>query len=402
MAANPGDDTIYLVGTSGHPNYGDEFITAAWLKHLAAARPDAEIWLDCHSPGQAAHLFDGLHPRLHFTDTLFRVVWESKELPRGEADHRVRQHVRDLGTPRFDLGLLALRRASTVHFLGGGYINNRWPFHVGLLHAAAELREISDVRLVATGLGLTPPGDEDSLLEALKSFDHVTVRDTPSAALTGARLAPDDAFLGVRELPSFGSEPTADQDGDVWVCLQHDLASEDTFDAVVEATRAALTAPGMEGRTVRYLEALPGVDRVAYERLADLIPEDNFTSFVRLWHEGFPAAPGQTWFTTRFHVHLLAALSGAHGAALEINEDYYRVKHASLVDLGTGWSVTPAGSTTVAAPSVSKGFPYKSRTVSQDKLDEAAALYPKVSAPEPVQEASPAAPRKGRGWRSRW
>lgn len=401
MAANPGD-TIYLVGTCGHPNYGDEFITAAWLKHLAAVRPDAEVWLDCHSPGQAAHLFGELHPRLHFTDTLFRVVWQSKDLPRAEADQWVRDRVRDLGTPRFDLGLLGLRRASVVHFLGGGYIIDRWPFHVSLLHAGAALREVTETTLVATGHGFTPSDDEASLLEALKSFDHVSVRDAPSAELTGARLVPDDAFLGVRELPYFGTEPQAGQDGDVWVCLQHDLASEETFDAVVEATRAALTAPGMEGRTLHYLEALPGVDRVAYERLADLIPEDNFMSFVRLWHEGFPAEPGQTWFTTRFHVHLLAALSGARGAAVEINDDLYRVKHASLAALGTGWSVTPAGSTSVAEPSISKGFPYKGRTLSQDKLDEAATIYPRLAAPEPVQQSAPETPRKGLGgWRSR-
>ena len=402
MAETP-RETIYLVGTSGHPNYEDEFVTAAWLKHLGEVRPDAEVWLDCPVPGQASHLFSELHPRLRFTDSLFRLVWESRDMPEDEAQDFIRGRVQHLGTPRFDLGLLALRRAGTLHVLGGGYINDRWPFHVGLVQAAAALREVADTSLVATGQGLMPAARTPRLLEALGAFDHVSVRDTPSAELASAHLGPDDAFLGVRELPGFAAQPT-EQDGEVWVCLQNDLASPETFDTVVEATRALLTSPEMAGRPIHYVEAMPGIDRVAYDRLSDVIPEDNFLSFVRLWHGEFPARAGQTWITTRSHLHLLAAACGAAGTAVELNDDYDRVKHAALVELGSGWSVTPVGATTLEAPSVSKGFPYKCRTVSQDKLGEAKRLYPPAPKPEPAPPAAaPPEPDKRRGgWRNRW
>ena len=185
----------------------------------------------------------------------------------------------------------------------------------------------------------------------------------------------------------------------MWICLQHDLASEEAFEAAVSMTREAITAPGMEGRSVHYLEALPGVDRIAYDRLSDLIPEENFLGFVRLWHGEFPARAGQTWITTRLQIHLLAAACGAAGTALEVDEDYYRVNHASLTELGTGWSVTPAGSTSLSAPSVSQGFPYKARTVSQDKIHEAKKLYPATPKPAPVV-AEPE-PEPKRGWRTR-
>ena len=395
-------DTIYLVGTSGHPNYEDEFVTAAWLKYLAQARPDAEVWLDCPVPGQASHLFSELHPRLRFTDSLFRLVWESRDMPEAEAHEFVRGRVQHLGTPRFDLGLLALRRASTLHVLGGGYVNDRWPFHVGLLRAAAALREVASISLVATGQGLMPAARTTALLEALESFEHTSVRDTPSAELTGAPLGPDDAFLGIRELPGFGVQPT-DQDGEVWVCLQNDLASPETFDTVVEATRQLLTSPEMAGREIHYIEAMPGVDRIAYDRLSDLIPDDNFLSFVRLWQGDFPARAGQTWITTRSHLHLLAAACGAAGTAVELNDDYDRVKHAALLELGTGWSVTSLGSTALEPASVSKGFPYKCRTVTQDKLGEAKRLYPPAPAPEPepAQPAVAPEPDRRRGWRTR-
>jgi hypothetical protein len=391
-------ETIYLVGTSGHPNFGDEFIAASWIRFLARTRPEADVWLDCPAPGQAAHLFYGLHPRLHTTDSLWRLIWDTVPMDRQSADELIDHRIRHLGTPRFDLGLLALRRADTVHLIGGGYINTIWPAHVGLLRAAAALREVGDVKLVATGLGLTPDTGDDTLHSSLATFDHVTVRDAASAELSGNELAPDDAFLGVRDLAGFGSQDPGEP-GDVWVCLQHDMSEPTVFDALIEATRAALTSPEYVGRTVRYLEALPGVDRVAYDRLADLIPEENFVPFVRLWHEGFPAIAGQTWITTRFHLHLLASACGSAGTALEVNDDYYRVKHGSLAALGTGWSVTPAHSTTITEPRVSPGFPFKSRMLAQDKVTEAQVLYPAaVAPPQPV--AQPPAQRKS-GWRSR-
>ena len=73
----PAADVLYLVGTSGHPNFGDEFIAASWLRFLARARPGAEVWLDCPHPGLASHLFDGLHPGLRTTDTLWRLAFET-------------------------------------------------------------------------------------------------------------------------------------------------------------------------------------------------------------------------------------------------------------------------------------------------------------------------------------
>ena len=95
---------VYLVGSSGHPNYGEEFATAAWLRHLAEARPGAEVWLDCPSPAMASHLFHGLHPRLRVTDSLFRLAWETTEMDRAAAEAHVVGRLTDLGTPRSTWG----------------------------------------------------------------------------------------------------------------------------------------------------------------------------------------------------------------------------------------------------------------------------------------------------------
>ena len=390
----PAAETLYLVGTSGHPNFGDEFIAASWLRFLARTRPDADVWLDCPSPGLASHLFEGLHPRLRTTDTLWRLVFETTDMDPAAADAHVDRVVGSLGSPRYDLGLLGARRAGSVHLLGGGYLNSVWPHHARLLRAVLRLREISGARLAATGLGLTPASDDDALREALGAFDHATVRDAPSAQLTRADRAPDDAFLGLPGVAGYTGTPAAEAtDDDVWVCLQADMAEPGALDAAVDAVRAALASPGLTGRPVRYLEAIPGVDREAFERLGDLIPEENFVPFTQLWQEGFPGRPGQTWLTSRFHFHLLAAACGADGTALEVSSDYYRVKHQSLLDAGTGWSVAPAGGTAAPAPSGSEDFPATAARLHRTKLREAEELYPPADSTVPAAPSAEPQPR---------
>src|SRR5688572_21451474 len=93
---------IYLIGPSGNPNFGDEFIAASWLKYLAVERPDADVWLDCPQPGLAQVLFEGLHPRLRVTNTLWRLVHETADLSLDDAADLIRARVTGLGSPSYD------------------------------------------------------------------------------------------------------------------------------------------------------------------------------------------------------------------------------------------------------------------------------------------------------------
>lgn len=374
----PPSETIYLVGSNGHPNFGDEFIAAAWLRFLARTRPDADVWLDCRHPGTASHLFAGLHPRLRTTDTLWQVVADTADLAAPEADARVDKLVTELGSPRYDTQLLDAREAATIHFLGGGYLNSRWSANTRLLRAAIRLQEISGTRLLATGLGVTPADETSDPTQYLRGFDHATVRDRPSAELTGLEQVVDDSLLGHRDLPAIRqwTPPDPDEPGEVWVCLQSDVTDEATFEAAVEAVREALSSDQLSGRPAFYVESIPGWDRVAFDRLDGLIPEENFVPFTELVRRGFPGKAGQTWLTSRMHFHLLAAACGATGTALEISTDYYRTKHQSLVEIGTGWSVTPAGEKTIVPPSGNAAFASQATSLAAAKLNEAQALYP--------------------------
>lgn len=401
-SVNEKQPTIHLVSTAGHPNFGDEFIAASWLRFLAERQPDTDVVLDCPDPGLATFLFEGLHPRVKFTNILWRVSWATIDSDPEEGDEIVDALVRDLGSPLYDFGLLESRRATTVHLVGGGHVTANWMHHGRLVRAARRLAEISEARLVATGLGLVPVIDAARIRDDLSACEHASVRDAASAEVAGVELGVNDAFLNISSLPGFGARPDpTGRPGDVWISIQRDLAEPEVFDATVAAVRAMIESGRFEGRTIRYLESIPGRerDRKAFDLLSDLIPEENFMSFVQLWHEGFPGQPLQTWITTRYHFHQLAAAVGAEGIAIEIDDDYYRTKHQSLAELGTGFAIAPVGATELPEPASDPEFRIKAGRLQRAKLDEAEALYPRKRAPQPVREpvVAPEPAQRSRG-----
>src|SRR5690606_30791811 len=136
----------YLVSAAGIPNYGDDYIAAAWLTYFSRRYPGAEVWLDALSPGVAASLLSGANPEARFTD----ILWElTRLLPEGESYPQMRERIRTwihgLGTPRLDTALVHLRSARSIHLLGGGYLNSMWPRNLGLIAAAAEYSRAFDI-----------------------------------------------------------------------------------------------------------------------------------------------------------------------------------------------------------------------------------------------------------------
>lgn len=362
---------IYLVGSSGHPNFGDEFIAAAWLKHLAVARPDADVWLDSPQPGTAQILFEGLHPRLRVTNTLWRLVHENAELPADVAAKNIRERVTGLGTPLYDLGILKMREAESLHLIGGGYVNDTWPHHAGLVVGMRAVGELTGARLFATGQGLMPalspiPGETP----LFRGFTHASARDAASAAAHGIELGLDDAFLGIGGEIGRNEAPSG-----LYVCIQSDMADPGRFQTAVELAREQIKLASRRGTKAYYVEAIPGVDRAAYERMADLIPESRFVPFAHVWNHGLPLSAEQTWVTSRFHLHLLAAAAGARGIAVGMKKGYYDVKHESVASLGSGWPL--------ALDSDAPAIPEQRGSLRDDlpgltgrKRAEADALYP--------------------------
>lgn len=374
------DRPIYLIAPAGHPNHGDEQLLAGWLRYLRHRLPGAQVVVDCHTPGQAAVLHHAEHPDVLFTDTLWRLAGEHAADP--DVDF-CRRAMSDLGQrPALASGIDLLRSASIVHLIGGGYINDQWSHHLGVVAAAGEAGRISGARVIATGQGLVPCGDVAGLADALRDVDLVTVRDTASRDLlagteVNVRLVGDDGWLALAgsdiltpaDHPVYSVNP--DTCRDVVVCAQSDLGDPATL---ADAIARILVDWQIPGERITVVESIPGGDRVVWDMVCARADNDNdddevgialraldlprarFVSFQELWAEGLPARPGQTWLSTRFHPHLFAAARGASGAAVRIGSEYYDVKHGSLIDAGSPWAlIDGAAAGTESATSAATG-----------------------------------------------
>lgn len=345
------EGSIYLAAPSGNPNYGDEFIIRAWLRYLARVAPAAEVVVDCHTPGQASVLLTRWHPNVRFVDTVWRICFETAELPAAEAAAVAADVLANPGRlPRIASGVDLLAHADTVHLVGGGYVNVVWSHHVALLATAAAAARQFDARAVATGQGLLPIGDDDwsaLLTELIDDFAIFDVRDEPSYRVIGTadprhRFTGDDAWLDAEEPANYNADSRA-ADRDLVFCLQSDLmedfADGEGVDGLARIVDDVVDRWQVSDDQIAFLECIPGADRRVFDKVAGRLPAAVFVPFTELWNGGLPARPGQTWVSTRFHPHLLAAAAGANGIALSGRSDYYPVKHRSLTDAGSRWQI---------------------------------------------------------------
>ena len=375
---------VYLIAPAGHPNHGDEQLLAGWLRHLRHRLPGTPVVVDCHTPGQAAVLHHGEHPDVLFTDTLWRLAGEHTVAV--EVIGFCRSAVGDLGVrPALASGIDLLRSASVVHLIGGGYVNDLWPHHLGVVAAAGEAGRLSGAHVVATGEGFVPCEAPGLLAEALRDHHLVTVRDAASSALlegTGVpvRHVADDGWLALScaggveagDHPVFSPDP--DTCRDLVVCAQSDLVEPEVLADTLGRVLAAWAVPG---ERITVVESIPGGDRVVWDMVCDRaesasgaggdddevgralaalqLPRARFVPFQELWSTGLPARPGQVWLTSRFHPHLFAAARGASGVALRTGSDFYDVKHGSLLAAGSPWRSVRAGESPGAGAAGAQG-----------------------------------------------
>ncbi|MCG7631095.1 polysaccharide pyruvyl transferase family protein [Gordonia McavH-238-E] len=387
------DEVIYLVAPAGHPNYGDELIARTWLRHLARVRPNATVVLDCHSPGTATTLLRDAHPDLLVVDTLWQMTTYAAEAESQSPWSWVASAVIDAGlAPRLTAGIDLLHSATSIHLLGGGYLNTVWPHHVSLFVAAAAVARSSGARLAATGQGLVPTLQGRAwaaLTEAFAAFDIVDVRDTASydeiADIGGARHSGDDAWLALhrpRPRPPLYRETDPPAEHGVVLCLQSDLTERFAgprstgVEALADFVRTTLDAWDVPGSAVTVVEGIPGHDNEVPFLLGSRLDGATILNFRDVWLGGLPAGHRSTWISTRFHPHLMAAAAGDPGVAVVAMPGYYSTKHRSLIDAGSDWTVVDSGTTVPDRPN-GHGFDAiaRDRAVSA-KLATAVDIYP--------------------------
>lgn len=332
---------IYLVGSSGYPCYEDEAVAAAWLRHLAATEPDAEIYLDCPNPGGAQLFLAGLHPNVRFVDTLFRISWAAPSEEPEEVTQFVAQAVRQpgFGYAHRAAGIELLQTADIVHVIGGGYLSAIWPRHLGILAAGQVLATELGKQVAMTGVGLLPNVASTEILDRVtEGYAAVDVRDEQSRVLfssASATATGEDLLLGERAYDPRDSVSTM-------MCLQSDLV-EGGVEALAKSAIETAKAWGLRPDKIGYIEAIPGEDRVVFEMLESELPGMRFYPFTEVWREGLPARRGQRWITTRASLHLAAAAAGAWGVAFPVRPGYDDVAHQDLVDRGSRWVIGTPG-----------------------------------------------------------
>ena len=232
-------------------------------------------------------------------------------------------------------GIELAARADVIHVIGGGYVNDIWPMHVGLLSGVVAAVRRSGGRAVTSGAGLWPvaPNGQAVLRHLATQFDVLDVRDAPSAgvvegAATVSRTG-DDLFFGL-------GPHLYRTDGDVrevMICVQSDLV-EVGVPALADFLADTLRTWKVSGADLGVIECIPGADRTVFSWIERAFPGARFYPFSEIWDKGMPAAAGQTWISTRFHPHLVAAAVGATGVAVSVSKAYYATKHRSLVERG--------------------------------------------------------------------
>src|SRR5947208_3085459 len=302
----------YLVTCVGGPSYGDELITATWLRHLAKHAPDAEVFVECVRPELAWPALKGLHPGLRFTDTLWMLCVEHMGLPSAEIADAVTARIVAADRPA---GVAELAGSDVVHLVGGGVLNYLYPWTAGLLAGVVAAARESGGRGGMTGQGMCPqdPDFVPRLRDMAAQLSVADARDEPSREMLGLdtlRVTADDVFLGL----DASHYRWTDDAPDVMVCAQADIAPmfNGATDAatVAESVLRTLRSWDVPAEEVGFLECFPGVDSEVHDIVKKDLPGVRFCPLMDVLDHGLPVRAGQTWLSTRFHPHLMAASAG--------------------------------------------------------------------------------------------
>lgn len=351
MAKSQERPIIYLIGASGVPNYGDELITASWLRYYAEVLPETEVWLDGPRPGQSAVLHGGIHPRARFVDTLYHGCWNAPSEDVEDLLDFGDRVANDPGLlPREATGIEELQRVALVHVMGGAYLNGIWPRHLLLLGAARAIARANGVPAVLTGAALTPlpKVGAGALLKLLSDFDVIDVRDratlkaisdsVPHVSYTG-----DDALLFAGQ--DYLNHQTPHK---VLIAVQNDMLTE-PLEQIADYIYRTLELWDVAESRVTILESLPPDDISLLPLLSETLPKIEVLPFSHLWRSHFPAAPRARWIATRYHAHLMGAIAGGWGVVLPVGGDGATSSPTDLIEQGSGWTLAPDLENPIAA-----------------------------------------------------
>lgn len=343
---------IYLITTAGYPNYGDELLLKAWLDEIEKRYPEADVWVDSHSPGVVQGIFNGIFPRVKYVDLVWRMAWSCPS----DSQHEAINYGLSAWTIhrkkwiRFESSTSVFLNADIIHIIGAGFINNIWPKHLSIpgIVRSAPFRK-KDRKLVISGAGLMPLDNNvaPSLSLILSGFNHVDLRDSESYQLmreTGffddeaISLTGDDAFLiEITTIENENSTPEISEKCRLALCLQGDFWEGDDPHESIKILAEEIKRVFTDDIKILYYEFIPGVDDRYLSIFENYFKNIEFIDFQRIMRNGLELKNDDFVISSRFHMHLLAARKGASGVWLNFRSGYYDVKHRSVVASGSNW-----------------------------------------------------------------
>lgn len=392
----------YVMGEAGYPNYGDELIAREWVKYLAMIDPDTPVVFDCLCAGPAAAVLYECHPRISVVDTtaqlgliahdmLLREMNEqrSDDEPRASDEDLTAAQVAERITAaldaegeaaRYAAGLRIITRHSRdVHVIGGGYLNSMWEGNLARL-IVPQWAQAHGIPAIVSGVGLEPLAskDYDFCANVARTITAFSCRDQPSRTDIDpdgqyTTLAADDCFVNGLEGVYVPQDQWANLP-DIMTCSQTDLVADkrvllDAMMRILEAWHVP------QGTAIGVVECIPYDSMDMLACLREHGYEPRLFPLQDLLEQGFPARPGQTWLSTRYHLHLLASAMGCKGTFIVVKPDYYGTKHEAVLRMGSRWTSYALDSVTIPQPGLGFADPNMRFTYRDRIRNQAAAIY---------------------------
>ncbi|MEG3116812.1 polysaccharide pyruvyl transferase family protein [Salinicola sp. 4072] len=335
---------IYLVSGAGGPNFGDDLILALWIRYYRERGYTGPILVDFLNNASSIKLHSE-DKNVYFSGFL-KSMTKGRE---GDFSHYINvgkskisenldgfsESIKQaLGVPRFSLDQI-----NFIHVLGGGYINGVWENSFSLLGAVSQLKKISGVKIFATGLGLSPlkpSSDSDfaSINKIVRSFDFFEIRDIDSYNQISG-------FMGFSENVIYGLD-------DNFLYPIKSLVRRKRSKSLHISGFSKTFQFASDGEIISFLKnSSKEYDRILFwlcnksdveiaNKMQSLFPGLKKLTNNMLVNVGIPFGPEDAMLTARFHPHFMAARAGVGGQYIA-NSQFYKSKHMSILDLGSGF-----------------------------------------------------------------
>lgn len=318
---------VHLVGAVGGGNFGDEFILNCCIEEY-------------HKLKKTSISFSGFDDKfilrndqnMHdFGLNFFNILKELRDEYSSENPITL-----ELLKSKLD----GFKKCDIVHFMGGGYINSLWPSNYALLAIAYIYSKINSIPIFATGLGLYPYTEDLNIISLLKSLSVIDVRDKESK-----KLLPDAYYTGDDALLSFYNTAFTSKKDDsaaFIVSLQSHLFDGAKLIEKILSEKLIINLKNKGFKKIIIIEAAPE-DNIAFSRhifnlALNIGIEIIFLSNSDIITNGLPYNKRNFVVSSRYHINLLYSILDIDGLAVYQN-DYYRNKHESIIDMGGCWDL---------------------------------------------------------------